>query len=143
MKKIKARHIGERKSSPPPTHHSEHRVRTMHLAEGLPTIQELREELADYWDVLMGREEPPIKRGIMTMYEVADAYYSRAAEITYLIQQAELEGTVLKGSAWVRFRTGEVRTFMDAAKRAADLGSRRLSHAQLEFDMERLGRESV
>ena len=60
-----------------------------------------------------------------------------------LIQEAEREGFVAKGDAIYHFRTGELRTFMEMAKRAAELGSRRLTEAQLNFEMAKLGRESA
>lgn len=99
-------------------------------------------ELQEMTDVLLGRTNPPEGLGILSLYETADAYFARASEMTMLIQQAEREGTVLKGSSHYRFRTGELRTFMEMAKRAADLGSRRLSDAQMKFEQSRLGRES-
>ena len=94
-------------------------------------------------DVLLGREEPPIDAGHLTLYEVSDAYYARAAELTMLLQQAEREGTVLKGSSHYKFRTGELRTFLEMAKRAADLGSRRLTYESLRMEAIMLGRESL
>lgn len=96
----------------------------------------MREELQEMWDVLLGRNEPPITRGVLTLMEVAEAYYARAAEMTAHIQQQEAEGIVAKGTSLYKFRTGELRTFMEAAKSAADLGSRRVTFARLEFDME-------
>lgn len=93
-------------------------------------------------DILLGREEPPIQSGVLTLMEVADGYYSRAAEITMLIQKLEREGRVAKGSELYRFRTGELRTFMELTKRAADLGSRRLTAENLKNDQATYGRES-
>lgn len=92
-------------------------------------------------DVLLGREDPPVD-GVLSLMEVADAYYARAMELTMLIQQMEREGTVLKGSSHYKFRTGELRTFSEMAKRAADLGSRRLTDDSLRFEKARTGRES-
>jgi hypothetical protein len=99
-------------------------------------------ELTDMTDVLMGRVPPPVFHGAMTLFETADAYYARASELTMLIQHGEREGVFSKGSHYYKFRTGELRTFMDMAKRAADLGSRRLTEEQLIFEREKLGRES-
>ena len=98
-------------------------------------------ELADMTDVLLGREDPPVD-GVLSLMEVADAYFARAMELTMLIQQMEREGTVLKGSSHYKFRTGELRTFAEMAKRAADLGSRRLTEENLKFEKSRTGRES-
>jgi len=103
----------------------------------LPNLTELKSELLDMTDVLVGRKEPPIDRGVFTLHEVADAYFARAAEITMLLQQAEREGHVAKGSAHYKFRTGELRTFLEMAKRASDLGSRRLTFAQMMYQERR------
>jgi hypothetical protein len=99
-------------------------------------------ELQDMTDVLLGRVDPPTDRGFLTMMEVADGYYARAAEMTMALQTAEREGRITKGGGHYRFRTGELRTFMEMAKRAADLGSRRLTQEQLEYEMAQFGRES-
>lgn len=93
-------------------------------------------------DVLLGRTPPPINHGALTLYECADAFYARAAELTMLIQHAEREGTAGRGSNLQKFRTGELRTFSELCKRAADLGSRRLTEEQMLMERERLGRES-
>lgn len=117
-------------------------VRTFTLGEGITTTGELWSELIDMTDVLLGRERPPINHGALTLYETADAYYARAAELTMLIQHAEREQQLPRNHHLVKFRTGELRTFMDLAKRAADLGSRRLTEEQILLEKERLGRES-
>ena len=85
--------------------------------------------------VLLGHVDPPINRGILTLYEVADAYYARAKEIEQVILRAEAEGQVGKGSRTYRFRTGELRSFIDLSSHAAELGSRRITVAKLEWDM--------
>lgn len=103
----------------------------------------MMEEVQDMTDVLLGRAQPPIQSGILTLMEVADGYFARASELTMLIQQGEREGTILKGSAHYKFRTGELRTFMEMAKRATDLGSRRVTAESLRIETERTGRESA
>lgn len=119
-------------------------VRMFRLGEGLPNMSKLNEELLDMTDVLMGREPPaPRLRGTtLALMEVADAYYARASEIKMQIQQLEREGRVMRGAPLYKFRTGELATFMEMAKRAAELGSRRLTDEQLAWEQERLGRES-
>lgn len=112
------------------------------VGAGIPNIDEIRNELDDYTDILMGREEPDQHYGFMSLMEVADAFYARAQELTMLIQRAEADGVVSKASPYYKLRTGELRTFAEMAKRAADLGSRRLSAAQLEHDQATYGRES-
>jgi hypothetical protein len=117
-------------------------LRAVHLGEGVPPLTTMVEELQDMTDVLLGRVKPPIDAGHLTLYEVADAYYARAAEITFLLQQAEREGTITKGSAHYKFRTGELRTFLEMAKRAADLGSRRITYEQMMLEAAMSGRDS-
>lgn len=119
------------------------KLRAVPLGSGLPALPELVDELAEYTDVLLGRVDPPHDAGTLTLLETADAYHARASEITMLLQELERTGQVLKGSAHYRFRTGELRTFLDVAKRAADLGSRRLTYERLQFEREMLGRGSV
>lgn len=118
------------------------RLRAFPLGEGLPKITGMLEEMQDMEDVLLGRVAPPINNGPMTLMVIADAYYARASELTRLILTKEREGHIDKGSPYYKFRTGELRTFMEMAKRAADLGSRILTAEQLTFDQARYGRES-
>lgn len=99
-------------------------------------------EIHDMKDVLMGRVEPPIDNGVATLMEVADAYYARAAELTMLIHEREREGIVLRGNPYYKYRTGELKVFMEMCKRAADLGSRRITFEQLQFQKVQRGRES-
>jgi hypothetical protein len=96
----------------------------------------MRLELDEYTEVLMGRQEPPIDNGELTLMEYANAVFSRAMELTMMIQRAESDGQVLKGSKFYRFRTGELRTFTELALKAIDLGSRRVTWAQQEYAMQ-------
>lgn len=122
---------------------SSKRLRAFYVGEGVPAIPEMVDELQNMTDVLLGRLDPPgVQNPMLQMMEVADAYYARASEITRLLQQAEREGRITRGSAHYKFRTGELRTFMEMAKQAADLGSRRLTAESLRYDMETKGRES-
>lgn len=132
-----------RKLSKPSQEEAPHKstLRAVRLKDGMPPLPNLIVELEDMRDVLLGRTPPPINKGTLTLMEVASAYHARALEITMELQRAEREGTVLKGSAHYKFRTGELRTFTDIAKAAAELGSRRLSSEQLEFDQARYGRD--
>jgi hypothetical protein len=115
-------------------------LRKFEVGSGLPALISLKAEFVDYWDILLGRAEPPFWNGVATLMEVADAYYARAAEVTALIQEAER--LKMSTPAYTKFRTGSLRTFMEMAKRAADLGSRRITLEQMTYDRERLGRES-
>lgn len=111
------------------------RLREIQTQSGLQPIEELEEELEDYMDVLMGRVPPPIDAGYLTLMEVADAYFARASEIQYHILKAEREGAVFKGHSYYKFRTGQLRTFLELTKRAADLGSRRLTSAKFAYEL--------
>lgn len=112
-------------------------VRHFQLGSGLPSVTDMRAEIQDMTDVLLGRKPPPIDKGLFTLQEVADAYFSRASEMTMLIQDGEREGKIPKGSVYYKFRTGTLRTFLEMTKRAADLGSRRLTYMQLVYQEKR------
>ena len=110
-------------------------LRSVHINSGIPSINELRKEIDGYIEVLLGRVPPPIDNGEMTLMEYSNAVYSRAMELTIILQRAEAEGSVLKNSRFYKFRTGELRTFTELALRAIDLGSRRVTWAQLDYSM--------
>lgn len=117
-----------------------HRLRKFDITGGLPNLTALVAELEDYWDVLLGRVDPPIDNGTITLMEVADAYFARSNEIASLILKAEREGSIPRTSKYTKFRTGELRHFIEVCKRAADLGSRRITARQLVLEAERTGR---
>ena len=96
--------------------------------------RELSEEITAYLQVMLGREDPPVNYGVMTLMEVAHAYYARGREIEMEILHQERENVIAKNSALYKFRTGELRSFLELTKRAIDLGSRRLTHEQLLHD---------
>lgn len=95
----------------------------------------MRDELDEYTSVLLGHSDPPVQPGPMALMEYANAVYSRAMELTMLLQRAEADGVVMKGTKTYRFRTGELRTFTEMAAKAIDLGSRRITMAKLEADL--------
>jgi hypothetical protein len=109
-------------------------LRAFRLGEGAPSPAELSRELDEYVQVLLGRETPPIDNGVMTLMEYANAVYSRAQEINMKLQHLERDGHVTKGSSLYKFRTGELRTFIELSHRAAELGSRRVTYAQMEWE---------
>jgi hypothetical protein len=78
-------------------------------------------------DVLLGRTPPPVDRGVLTLMEVADAYFARAKEMEMIILRWEADGNVIRGSKTYKFRTGELRSFIELAKGACELGSRRVT----------------
>jgi hypothetical protein len=103
----------------------------------LPEVNDLKDELLGYCDVILGRTVPPYDHGVMTLLEVADAYYARACEIDMLIHELEREGHIVRGSDYYKFRTGALRSFLELSKRAAEKGSRRLTHEQMLMNMQR------
>jgi hypothetical protein len=107
-------------------------VRAIKLGDAV-NIHELHEELRDMNDVLLGRAPPPIDTGISTLMEVAEAYHARAREMEQYLHHAEAEGTVLRGSRQYKFRTGELRSFIELARSAMDMGSRRITTLQMEL----------
>lgn len=117
-------------------------LRSFTVGTGLPPVPVLMSELLDMTDVLLGRVDPPIDVGISTLMEVADAYYARALEIRMLILRAERDGLAKRGSVLYRFRTGELSAFLDMAKSATTLGSRRLTARQMIIESERTGRNN-
>lgn len=117
-------------------------VRKFDVGRGIASVAALRAELLDMTDVLMGRAQSPFNdRRVDALMEVADAYYARAAEMTMRIQMMEGDGRVRRGDALYKFRTGELRTFMEMAKRASEVGSRRVTVKQMLLESERHGRE--
>jgi hypothetical protein len=108
----------------------------------MPSIQKLRAELDGYVAVLLGREDPPDPiRGEHTesLMEYANTVYARGMEMTMVLQGLERSGHIARGSAHYKFRTGELRTFCDLAKSAAELGSRRITVARWAFDQSHSG----
>lgn len=98
---------------------------------GLPSVDVLWKELQEYMDILLGRVNPPISSPYLALAECATAYHSRALEIEAQIHAGEREGAIMKGSPLYQFRTGELRSFIALSKKAAELGSRRLTQEQL------------
>jgi hypothetical protein len=109
------------------------RLTDVETLEGLPSVEELHEELLGYTSVILGRADPPLEVDgfYLDLMEVAAAYYARAKEIDMLIHWEEQNRRVIRGSAYYKFRTGQLRSFIEMAKMMADLGSRRLSQERL------------
>ena len=107
------------------------RLTDVPLANGLPSVQDLQEELMEYCDVLLGRADPPVESPYLSLMEIATAYYARGLEIEMMIHDLEQKDIVAKGAPHYRFRTGQLRAFTDLAKRMAELGSRRLTQEAL------------
>lgn len=109
-------------------------LRAFKIDSGQTDVEAMQAELDEYTMVLLGREEPPVSAGVLTLMEYANAVYSRAMELTMQLQRAEASGEVLKGSRQYKFRTGELRTFCEMAYKAIELGSRRVTMAKVEYD---------
>lgn len=88
----------------------------------------MKTELQDYTDILLGRYDPPVDNGVLTLMEVAEVFHARAQEMNMSILDGEATGAILKDSGAYKFRTGMLRAFIELSKRTIDLGSRRLTH---------------
>lgn len=126
-----ARFVVRRAAPPSPT------LRSIKIPEGLPKIDDIVIELEGYRNVLLGRVEPPVDAGVASLMECADAYFARACELDMLIHEGEREFTIGKGDPYYRFRTGELRSFLELTKRSAELGSRRITLAQMQLNERR------
>jgi len=109
-------------------------LRPVHLPQGLPEPEEIHAELQHMFDVLIGRAPAPLNRDALDLMEIADAYYMRASELKFLIHSLEREEKIKRGDEYYKLRTGELEDFLDACKRAVELGSRRLTALQLEHN---------
>lgn len=97
-------------------------------------VGDMMDELMGYCNVLLGREAPPVDYGAWTLMELAEAYHARASEMEMVIFQAEQQGKVAKGSTAYRFRTSQLRTFLEMTRRMMDMGSRRITAVQMLMD---------
>lgn len=104
-----------------------HMVRAFRVGEGFD-LHALKSELHDYTDMLLGRVDPPFDHGIMTLMELAETCHARAREIEMDFLEKEAEGIILKDSMPYKFRTGQLRSFIELAKRSIDVGSRRITY---------------
>ena len=116
----------EVKKDAPKAHFTPHGVRYFKIGEGYD-LDQMKRELDDYMDVLLGRQDPPIDVGVMTLMEVAEAYHARACEIEMELKEMEAEGVIMKGTRLYHFRTGKLRTFIELTNKTIDLGSRRVT----------------
>lgn len=123
-------------------------LRPVQVLAGLGTPEELHDELQDYLDKLIGRARIDALdyHNSLILMEIADAFYTRALEMKFLIHKAEREGRVRNGRGskdpYYLFRTGELDSFLEACKRSVETGSRRLSAAQYELESEIRGLNS-
>ncbi len=109
-------------------------VTAVKVGEGVMDLQTMRDEIDYMMTVLLGKEDPPVDAGLLTLQEVAYGYFARASELYITLARAETAGTVIKGSATQKFRTMELRQFLEVARAAMELGSRRVTTAKLEME---------
>lgn len=105
------------------------------LGHGVVNLPDLKDEIDGYFDILTGRVSLPVSNGILSLMEASVAMYVRVSEISAMIRRGEQEGTIVHNSSWYKFRIGECREFLDACKRAIELGSRRVTQAKIEQEM--------
>ena len=111
------------------------RLTDVEVLADLPAVEELHDELLGYANVILGRADPPVGMdSVLDLMEIAGAYYARAKEIDMLIHHEEQNRRVIRGSPYNKFRTGQLRSFIEMAKMMADLGSRRLTQERLLFE---------
>lgn len=101
------------------------------LPDGLPTYDEILQELHGYVDVLKGHADSPVLSPYLSLLEVATAYLARAYEIEMLIYEGEISTAIQRGDPLYRLRTGLLASFINMARKLTDLGSRRLTQESL------------
>jgi len=111
------------------------KVTTVWIGQGADKLPDLKQEIDGYWEMLNGRRPLPVRNGVASLMESATGMYVRASEIASRIHRGEQEGTITRNSSWYRFRTGELRDFLDACSKAVELGSRLVTVAKLEAEM--------
>ena len=107
------------------------------LPDGLGSYNEMMDELLEMTKVLKGHADSPVESPYLTLMEVAAAYLTRAYELEMLIFYGEHQGSIEKGSDMYRFRTGPLQSFIYAARKMVDLGSRRLSQESMMTEQRR------
>ena len=105
------------------------------LKKGLSDVNELHDEINEYINVLMGHINPPISDGIDTLFEVSSTYLARAKEIEIKLLERERSGNISSGDELKKFRTGELRSFIELCKSAQNQGSRRITMALSELNL--------
>lgn len=103
----------------------------------MPSLNDLVKEFDQYVAVLLGREDPPDPiKGEHTeaLMEYANTVFARGQEVTMILQRLERTGHIQRGSPHYKFRTGELRTFVELSKSAMELGSRRITVAKMAYD---------
>lgn len=114
------------------------------IGHGLPPLlDDCYKELTVYAEHLLtfvNDEHVPVEH-VLDLLEVASAYLARAYDIERRLYQREQVLNLPRGCPEQRFRTGALESFISQAKVLRDLGSRRLSAAQLIHDSEKTGHD--
>ncbi len=105
------------------------------LKKGLSDATGLHQEIDEYINVLMGHINPPISDGVDTLFEVSSTYLARAKEIEIKLLERERNGSIATGDELKKFRTGELRSFIELCKSAQNQGSRRITMALSELNL--------
>lgn len=92
---------------------------------------DLLDEFMGYANVLLGRDPSPLQSPYLELMEVATAYHSRAREVEMELLTMEQSGVISRGDHLYRFRTGQLASFIEMARKCIDLGSRRLTQEQV------------
>ncbi len=111
-----------------------HRLQDIPLGADLGTEDELIEEFLSYANILLGRADAQLDSPYLDLMEHAAAYYARAKEVEMLIFGEEHARRVVRGHPLNKFRTGQLRSFIEMSKMLADVGSRRLTQERLLED---------
>ena len=109
------------------------RLSEVDVPTGLSDYDTLFDEILDMLHIMQGKADSPVISPYLSLMEVATAYIARGFEIEMLILQLEHQGD----HSLQKFRTGPLRSFIDAARKMVDLGSRRLSQETLLSEMRR------
>ena len=105
------------------------------VKKGLSSAEELHIEFSEYIDVLMGHINPPIADGVDTLFEVSSTYLARAQEIEIKLLERERASKIDTSDELKKFRTGELRSFIELCKSAQNQGSRRITVALSELNL--------
>ncbi len=100
----------------------------------LPDVNDWADELEQMELVLMLKLPLPVDDPRVGLLVTAGSYHTRASSMKRTIQRLEREGTISRSHDLVKFRTGELRTFMEMASKVFDSASRALTAAKLAFD---------
>lgn len=105
------------------------RLTDVMVGYGLDDVTVLEQEVDQMWDTILGRRDAPELPNSphLALQEIATAYLGRALEMDTKILRAERNGAVQRGSQLQKFRTGDLANLIVLCRKAADLGSRRLT----------------